>query len=55
MDDEIHDLDRGVDDAQLFGGAGEGAAEELVVQLDDQIFCLAWGSVMPCDRSLTLA
>lgn len=26
MDDEIHDLDRSVDDAQLFGGAGEGAA-----------------------------
>ena len=31
VDDEIHHLDRGVDDAQPLGHAGEGVAEEFVV------------------------
>ena len=33
-DDEIHDLDRRVDDAKTLGVAGERPAEEVVVELD---------------------
>ena len=31
VDDEVHHLDRGVDDAKPLGHAWEGVAEELVV------------------------
>ena len=35
VDDEVHDFDRGVNDAEAFGHAREGVAEEFVVKLDD--------------------
>ena len=35
VDDEVHDFDRGVNDAEAFGHAWEGVAEEFVVKLDD--------------------
>ncbi len=37
MDDEIHHLNRGVDDAQALGHLREGVAEKLVVKLDDDL------------------
>ena len=55
VQDEIDDLDRGVDDAQLFGRAREGVAEELVVEFDDQaLFGLRVGDARAA-RSRTLA
>ena len=36
-DDEVHALDRRVDDAEHFGGARKRAPEELVVEFDDQV------------------
>ena len=33
-DDEVHDLDRGVDDAEALGVARKRPAEEVVVELD---------------------
>lgn len=36
-DDEVDDLDRGIDDAQLVARALEGDAEEVVVELADQL------------------
>ncbi len=37
MQDEVHHLHRGVDDAQPFGHFREGVAKELVVQLDNDL------------------
>lgn len=37
VQDERDDPDRGIDDAQLFGRAGEGIAGKRVVQLDVQL------------------
>ena len=37
MDNEIHNLNGGVDDAEFFGGAGEGFAEKFIIKLDDQL------------------
>ncbi|MNV53221.1 hypothetical protein D3C71_1453580 [compost metagenome] len=36
-DDEINDLDRRIDDAQLVTRAFEGNAEEVVIELADQL------------------
>ena len=37
VDDEVHHLDRRVDNAQPLSHLGEGVAEELVVELDDDL------------------
>ncbi|MNM81519.1 hypothetical protein D3C76_661450 [compost metagenome] len=37
MKDEVHDLDRSVNDAQALGHLGERITEELVVKLDDDL------------------
>ncbi|MCY1541805.1 hypothetical protein D9M68_775080 [compost metagenome] len=44
MDDEVHYLHRRVDDAQPLRHLGEGVAEELVVQLHNDLL-LALGIV----------
>ncbi len=44
MDDEVHDLHGGIDDAEPLGHAGEGVTEELVVKLDDD-FLFSLGGV----------
>lgn len=36
-EDEVDDLDGGVDDAERVGGLRQGGLEELVVQLDDDL------------------
>ncbi|MNL89901.1 hypothetical protein D3C87_2205250 [compost metagenome] len=37
MEDEVHYLDRGVNNPQALRHLGEGVAEEFVVQLDDDL------------------
>src|SRR5690606_20251340 len=44
VEDEVDDLDRRVDDAEALGHLGERVAEELVVELDDDLL-LARGAV----------
>jgi hypothetical protein len=44
MDDEVHHLDRRIDDAQPLGHLREGIAEKLVVKLDND-FLLGIGLV----------
>lgn len=36
-EDEVDDLDGGVDDAEGVGGLGQGGLEELVIQLNDDL------------------
>src|SRR5690606_179523 len=44
VEDEVHDLVGGVDDAEAVAGAAEGSAEELLVQLlDDALLRRAIG------------
>ena len=43
-EDEVNDFHRGVDDAKALRHAGEGAAEEFVVQLDDDFLFAGKGA-----------
>jgi len=46
--DELHDFDRGMDDAELVDGAFEGGGEEVLVQLHDDRLA-AFGGVDAVD------
>jgi hypothetical protein len=51
-EDEVDDLDRGVDDAELVDGLLERGGEELVVELDDDLLP-ALGVSTPLTRMRT--
>ena len=46
-ENEVDDLDRGVDDAECVGGFRQGGLEELVVQLDDDLLACQRGCRYP--------
>ena len=53
LQDEVHDLDRRVNNAQPLGHLWEGVAEELVIKLDDDLLLAPSALSIPEARIFT--